>query len=70
MKILVNQMPSKPKECLFCCKILVLEHDGDKKKAVENDQGCRLTNKVCKLANGGRCNKLMCYAGIGWWYDV
>lgn len=64
MKLLVNMMPTEPKQCLFARKIT------DSIKSIDFEIGttvdiiyleqyfCNINNKLCNLYMGGKCNKL------------
>lgn len=45
MKIYVNEMPTRPEECIFC-------------KREGGYMYCKISNSLCKLSRGGNCNKL------------
>lgn len=64
MKLLVNMMPTEPKQCLFVKKIT------DSIKAIDFEVGttediiyleqyfCNINNKLCNLYTSQKCNKL------------
>lgn len=60
MKIYVNEMPTKPKECLFARKeIAHVTIDINTGKRIEiPEYFCNVNMKKCNIDCGGKCNKL------------
>lgn len=62
MKIYVNKMPTKPKECLFARKKygeghrIVDVHTGEITR--DYSYTCCVNMKQCNIDCGGKCNKL------------
>jgi transcription elongation factor Elf1 len=56
MKILVDEMPTHPKECLF--NTSVLTRSETRKNLVTWHYGCHIDNKDCDLEKEGKCGKL------------
>lgn len=53
MKIIVDKMPTEPKECLF-----VVPKMKEEKKKIICVRGCSIDNTLCSLKCGVGCNKL------------
>lgn len=58
MKVLVDNMPKTPAECLF--SIDHLKRDNTKRNGVVACYACSMNNKLCDLAQNGKCDKLKC----------
>lgn len=58
MRVLVNNIPHDPRECLFSIKV-------SKKDKTQNDDrawcyNCSMNNKPCDLEHHRSCHKLRC----------
>ncbi len=56
MKIFVNNIPHKPKDCLFAVNDLLSTVFGEPRYV----HRCTINNRICDLECGKNCNKLRC----------
>lgn len=58
MKIIVDNPPTNPKECLFACENKKQGRVNSKTELSWSEFTCNIDNKLCDFNKGHKCNKL------------
>ena len=58
MKVVVINLPTNPKECLFACKKSKQGRVNGKVQLCWDEYICNIDNKLCDFNKGHGCNKL------------